>query len=80
MKPGAGQPVCGSTHASITATLEPITAAAMSWIFLNESLSLLQVMGGVLVLTSVIILQIRRKADEGAPMVVREGKGGGMVD
>jgi drug/metabolite transporter (DMT)-like permease len=69
-----------STHASITATLEPITAAAMSWIFLNESLSLLQVMGGVLVLTSVIILQIRRKADEGAPMVVREGKGGGMVD
>jgi len=66
-----------STHASITATLEPITAAAMSWLFLGESLSALQVAGGILVIASVAILQAHRQADEKAPMRIRSAKANG---
>ena len=46
-----------STHASITATLEPITAGVISAVFLGEILSGLQVLGGVLVLASIVLLQ-----------------------
>ncbi len=46
-----------STHASITATLEPISAGVMSAIFLGEMLSMLQVLGGILVVASIILLQ-----------------------
>ena len=46
-----------STHASITATLEPITAAGISFIFLGEALGRLQILGGVLVIASIILLQ-----------------------
>jgi len=66
-----------STHASITATLEPITAAAMSWLFLGESLDALQVGGGLLVVASVAILQAHRQADEKAPIRIRAKKAGG---
>jgi drug/metabolite transporter, DME family len=48
-----------STHASITATLEPITAGFVSYLFLEEAMEPLQLIGGVLVIASVILLQIR---------------------
>jgi len=44
-----------STRASITATLEPITAGVISFIFLNEILEPLQITGGVLVIASINI-------------------------
>jgi drug/metabolite transporter (DMT)-like permease len=42
-----------STHASITATLEPITAGVISALFLGEFLSPLQILGGLLVIASI---------------------------
>ena len=47
------------THASVTATLEPISAAAIAALFLGERLAPLQIMGGVLVLISILALQVR---------------------
>jgi drug/metabolite transporter (DMT)-like permease len=44
-------------HASVTATLEPIAAAIISYIFLNEILELWQIMGALLVVAAVIMLQ-----------------------
>ena len=60
-----------STHASITATLEPITASALSFVFLKETMEPLQILGGVLVIVSIILLQHKQDADENAPGVIR---------
>lgn len=60
-----------STRASITATLEPITAALISFLFLGETLEPLQVLGGAVVIASVIVLQTRREYDENTPAVIR---------
>jgi len=60
-----------STHASITATLEPITAGVLSFVFLNEIMSPLQVAGGIMVIAAVIVLQYRQGFDEKAPDVIR---------
>jgi drug/metabolite transporter (DMT)-like permease len=46
-----------STHASITATIEPITAAVIAYIFLDESMEPLQLLGGAMVIASIILLQ-----------------------
>jgi len=45
------------THASIAATLEPIAAAIISYVFLGEVLELWQIIGVILVITAIIILQ-----------------------
>ena len=60
-----------STRASITATLEPITAGVISFIFLNEILEPLQITGGVLVIASIIILQVKQEHDDKAPALIR---------
>ncbi len=52
-----------STHASITATIEPITAGIISALFLGEILSPLQILGGILVIASIIGLQWETKND-----------------
>ena len=49
------------THASITATLEPITAAVISYIVLNEVMYFPQVIGAGLVIGSIILLQTAKK-------------------
>ena len=46
------------THASITATLEPIAAGVVAAIFLGEQMVLLQIFGGLLVVVSIVWLQI----------------------
>ena len=46
-----------ATHASVTATLEPITAGVMSAVFLGEMLGPWQILGGVLVIASILVLQ-----------------------
>lgn len=63
-----------STHASITATLEPITAAVISYIFLDEIMGPLQIFGGVMVIASVILLRFKQKMDESAPGLIRSKK------
>lgn len=60
-----------STRASITATLEPITAGVISYIFLNEIMEILQIAGGVIVIASIILLQRHQEQDDKAPSVIR---------
>lgn len=49
-----------STHASITATLEPVIAGGISFVFLGETMDPLQVAGAGLVISSILLLQIHR--------------------
>jgi drug/metabolite transporter (DMT)-like permease len=46
------------THASITATLEPISAGIIAALFLGEVMAPLQIIGGLIVIGSIIILQL----------------------
>jgi drug/metabolite transporter (DMT)-like permease len=52
-----------STHAAITATLEPVTAGVIAFLFLNELLAPTQILGGLLVLAAIIYLQRRPPSD-----------------
>ncbi len=60
-----------STRASITATLEPISAGIISYFFLGEALEPLQLLGVVLVIAAVILLQLRREYDYRTPALIR---------
>jgi drug/metabolite transporter (DMT)-like permease len=48
------------THASITATLEPISAGIIASIFLGEVMLPLQILGGLIVIVSIILLQLNK--------------------
>lgn len=56
----------GSTRAIITATLEPISAALISFSLLGEALETLQVLGGALVIAAVVLLQLEREHHQAA--------------
>jgi len=60
-----------STRASITATLEPITAGIISYIFLNEIMGIPQITGGIIVIASIILLQLNQEQDDKAPSIIR---------
>jgi drug/metabolite transporter (DMT)-like permease len=60
-----------STRASITATLEPITAGIVSFVFLHEALEPLQILGAALVIGAVIALQLRQEYDDKTPALIR---------
>jgi drug/metabolite transporter (DMT)-like permease len=60
-----------STRASITAILEPITAGVIAFFFLNERMHTLQILGGFLVITSIILLQSKQEPDQKAPALMR---------
>lgn len=47
-------------RASIAATLEPVIAAVVAWIWLDQTLTGVQVAGGMLVVGAVVSLQLRR--------------------
>jgi drug/metabolite transporter, DME family len=47
-------------RATIAATLEPVFAAAAAWVWLNQALSFMQLLGGALVLGAVCVLQLNR--------------------
>ena len=49
-----------ATRASITATLEPVIAGAISFLFLGEIMKPLQITGAGLVIVSVMILQVQK--------------------
>ncbi len=57
----AGIGLIGPTRASITATLEPITAGLISYLFLNETLEALQIAGALMVIAAVVSLQLGRR-------------------
>lgn len=48
-----------AAHASVTATLEPVVAAAVAYAVLGERLEPLQMAGGALVLTGIVLLRVR---------------------
>lgn len=60
-----------STRASVTATLEPIAASGISYLFLGEVLEPLQLLGGVLVIASIVTLQLKREYDNKTPELIR---------
>jgi drug/metabolite transporter (DMT)-like permease len=60
-----------STRASITATLEPISAGFIAYFFLGETLEPFQVLGGILVVTAIVLLQLRGEKDALAPELIR---------
>ncbi|MBW1666542.1 MAG: EamA family transporter [Deltaproteobacteria bacterium] len=64
-----------STRASITATLEPISAGFIAFFVLGEALELLQLLGGVLVIGAIVLLQVQHEHDEMAPTLIRNRQG-----
>ncbi|MBW1787868.1 MAG: EamA family transporter, partial [Deltaproteobacteria bacterium] len=60
-----------STRASITATLEPIAAGGMAYLFLGETLGWLQMVGGTMVIGAIVLLQIQREHEQLAPQHLR---------
>jgi drug/metabolite transporter (DMT)-like permease len=60
-----------STRASITATLEPISAGVISFFMLGEVLEPLQMVGGGLVIGAIILLQLRKEYDDATPDLLR---------
>ncbi len=49
-----------ATRAAILATLEPVTATLLSWLWLGQSLDTWQALGGLLVLVGVTVVQLKR--------------------
>ena len=60
-----------STRASITATLEPISAGFIAYLFLGEALEILQVLGGTLVIGAIVLLQLQSEQDTLTPELIR---------
>lgn len=60
-----------STRAMITATLEPVSAGFIAWIFLGETLEALQILGAIFSVCAVAILQIGSEHDSMAPQTLR---------
>jgi len=56
----AGIRLIEATHASITATLEPVFAGMISFALLGESLESLQIVGASLVIGSILLLQVQK--------------------
>jgi drug/metabolite transporter (DMT)-like permease len=65
-----------STRASITATLEPITAGIISYLFLNEVMETAQIVGGIIIIASIILLQLHQEQDNKAPSMIRAQRQG----
>ncbi len=61
-----------STRASVAATLEPIAAGFLAFFFLGETLAPLQIIGGMLVIASVILLQITPECDPTTASILRQ--------
>ena len=50
-------------RAVIAATLEPVVAGVVAWVWLDQVLSGMQLLGGALILAAVVSLQLRRDPD-----------------
>jgi len=60
-----------STRASITATLEPISAGFIAFFVLGEAMEPLQMFGGALVISAIVVLQLQQERDQMAPALIR---------
>jgi len=63
-----------STRAMITATLEPILAGFFAFLLLGETMEFFQILGGVLVISAIVLLQIQQEKDAYAPALIRARK------
>jgi drug/metabolite transporter (DMT)-like permease len=63
-----------STRASITATLEPISAGFFAFFALGETMEMLQIAGGGMVIAAIVLLQLRQEQDTLAPAMIRGKK------
>lgn len=54
-----GIKIIRSARACITGTLEPVVAGLISWVLVGESMDYVQMTGGVIVIMSVILLQLK---------------------
>jgi drug/metabolite transporter (DMT)-like permease len=57
----AGLTRLGPSRATIISTLEPIITALTGWLLLGQQLGPLQLLGGALILTAMLLLQARRR-------------------
>ncbi|MBP2638739.1 MAG: carboxylate/amino acid/amine transporter [Firmicutes bacterium] len=57
----SGSAHIGATNASIISTVEPLITVILAAILLNESITLAQALGGVLIITGIVILQVWSK-------------------
>ncbi|HMK36791.1 MAG TPA: DMT family transporter [Desulfomonilaceae bacterium] len=60
-----------STRAMITATLEPISAGVLAYLFLGENLEILQILGIGMVVIAIALLQLDRERQQLAPHSIR---------
>lgn len=60
-----------STRATIVSTFEPIAAGLVAFLFLGERLLALQVLGGLAVLTGVVMIQWEKEHDEMTPAMIK---------
>ncbi len=58
----AGLARVGPSTASIASTVEPSFTVALAWVVFGETLGPLQLAGGALVLSAVVLLQLRRRS------------------
>ena len=56
-----------ATRVTIVAMLEPVLAALMAWLWLEEELGALQIVGGLVVLAGVVLAQTARAGDGQKP-------------
>lgn len=56
-----------ATEASVTSTLEPVLAALIAWALFAESLTVTQMLGGVLVLAAIMVSQMPARPAAGLP-------------
>jgi drug/metabolite transporter (DMT)-like permease len=55
-----------ASTASLIVTLEPVMTAALAFVFLGERLTVLQTLGGGLILTGVVLLRLSDRVANGA--------------
>ena len=63
-----------ATTAGIVSTLEPVIAIIVAWLALSESMNFIQVAGTIAVVSSVLLLQVRRSALPGFLRKERHGE------
>ena len=63
-----------ATRATILATFEPIAAGLIAFAWLGETLEGFQILGGLVVLSAVILIQRQRQQDRLTPALLKQGK------
>lgn len=64
----AGLSRLGASNTSIVSTIEPAITVILSAALLNESIALVQIGGGILILAGIVILQTRSGSNEAQPL------------